>query len=182
VAPMRIWVVGTSGAGKTSLARRLSAKLGLPLIELDAINWQSGWRNLNTDDPDEFARRVEAAVAGEGWVVDGNYGSVRPKILARATHLIWLDYDRPVIMARVIRRSIARALDRRELWAGNRETWRHWLRPSHPIRWAWDTWKRRRAQYEAMIDAPAQARLKVLRLRRPRDAAAVEAWLTRPGP
>ena len=36
---MRIVVVGTSGAGKTTLARRIAALLKLPHIELDAINW-----------------------------------------------------------------------------------------------------------------------------------------------
>jgi GTPase SAR1 family protein len=41
---MRIVVVGTSGAGKTTLARRIAAQLQLPHIELDAINWQSEWR------------------------------------------------------------------------------------------------------------------------------------------
>ena len=106
---------------------------------------------------------------------DGNYGLVRPTIWRRATHLVWLDYDRPVIMARVIGRSIARALDRRELWAGtgNRESWRRWLRASHPIRWAWDTWKRRRARHEEMLATAEYAHLKVIRLRRPGEAADV---------
>ena len=82
---MRIVVVGTSGAGKTTLARRIAASLELPHIELDAINWQSGWRDLTQHDPEEFVRRVDEAIEAEAWVVDGNYvpcatgsGSVRP--------------------------------------------------------------------------------------------------------
>ena len=55
---MRIVVVGTSGAGKTILARRIAAQLQLPHIELDAINWQSEWRDLTRHDPEEFVRRV----------------------------------------------------------------------------------------------------------------------------
>ena len=43
---MRIVVVGTSGAGKTTLARGIGVPLELPHIELDAINWQSGWCDL----------------------------------------------------------------------------------------------------------------------------------------
>jgi adenylate kinase family enzyme len=170
---IRICVVGTSGSGKTTLARRLSTALELPFVELDAINWQPGWRDLVTHDPEEFRRRVDAATAGEAWVVDGNYGAARPLVWSRASHLVWLDYDRPVIMARVISRSILRALDRRELWAGNREDFRKWLRPTHPIRYAWDTWARRRRQYEAMLADPAHAHLKVLRLRLPREAISV---------
>jgi hypothetical protein len=59
-------------------------------------------------------------------------------------HLVWLDYERPVIMARMVRRSLFRTILRTDLWAGigNREQWCHLLRPSHPIRWAWNTWHR----------------------------------------
>jgi hypothetical protein len=49
-------------------------------------------------------------------------------------------------MARVIFRSLLRAVQRTELWAGNRDRWRHLLRPSHPIRSAWSTWDRRRRE------------------------------------
>src|SRR5690242_2172625 len=59
---MRIVVVGTSGAGKTTLARRIAALLELPHIELDAINWQAGWRDLTRHDPEEFLRRVDGAI------------------------------------------------------------------------------------------------------------------------
>jgi adenylate kinase family enzyme len=111
--------------------------LELPHIELDAINWQAGWRDLTRHDPEEFVRRVNEAIRAEAWVLDGNYGPVRDRVWPRATHLVWLDYGRPVIMARVISRTLFRAVLRTELWAGNRERWRQLLRPSHPIRWAW---------------------------------------------
>ena len=166
---MRIVVVGTSGAGKTTLARRIAALLGVPHVELDAINWQSGWRDLARHDPEEFVRRVNEAIEAEAWVVDGNYGPVRDRIWQRATHLVWLDYERPVIMARVISRSLIRAILRTELWAGNRERWRHMLRPSHPIRWAWSTWDRRRRETAELLAQRECAHLVVLRLRRPRE-------------
>ncbi len=63
----RIAVVGTSGSGKTTLARAIGAALDLPVIELDAINWQLGWRGLNEDDPELFRARVGEAVAAESW-------------------------------------------------------------------------------------------------------------------
>ena len=106
---VRIVVVGTSGAGKITLARTIAARLALPHIELDAINWQAGWRDLTRHDPAEFVRRVTEAIQADRWVVDGNYGPVRDIVWTRATHLVWLDYPRPVIMARVIRRSLLSA-------------------------------------------------------------------------
>ena len=105
-------------------------------------------------------------------MVDGNYGPVRDMVWQRATHLVWLDYERPVIMARVISRTFLRALLRTELWAGNRERWRHLLRPSHPIRWAWNTWERRRRETAERLAQSECAHLVVLRLRRPTRSAA----------
>jgi adenylate kinase family enzyme len=176
---VRILVVGTSGAGKTTIARRIAAAVGVPHVELDALHWGPGWQALTSTDPDEFVRRVSAAIAADAWVVDGNYGAVRGLIWSRATHLVWLDYDRSVIMYRVIRRSIIRAVDRTELWAGNKEDWRHWFRPSHPIRWAWATWRRRRSELEELLGRDDYRHLAVLRVRRPGDAATVVDDLSR---
>ncbi len=176
---MRIVVVGTAGAGKTTLAKAIAATLAIPHVELDALHWDPGWKALSITDPDEFVRRVAAATAGNAWVVDGNYGLVRALIWQRATHLIWLDYDRPVIMARVIRRTLVRAVFRTRLWSGNVERWRHLLQPSHPIRWAWSTWHRRRAEIEALLRQDEQAHLIVHRLRRPAEADGVARELSR---
>ncbi len=180
---MRVAVVGSSGSGKSTFARRLGAVLALQVVELDAINWQAGWRDLNTHDPEEFARRVAAAVAGEAWVTDGNYGRVLPIILRRATHIVWLDYERRVIMPRVLRRSFQRSLSRREIWpgTGNVETWASWLDKEHPIRWSWDTFARRRARYEEAFADQRLAHVAIHRLRHPREAEPLIAQLGRGG-
>ncbi|MFC7553501.1 adenylate kinase [Pseudoroseomonas wenyumeiae] len=141
---MRIVVIGISGAGKSTLAAQLAQDLGVPHVELDALYWEPGWTMAS---PAAFAARVEAATAGPAWVADGNYRAVRPLLWGRATHLVWLDYGRPVIMTRVIRRSLLRALSGRELWNGNREHWRNLLEPDHPIRYAWRQWAPRRRSW-----------------------------------
>lgn len=178
---MRITVNGSSGSGKSTLARRLSAALDLPHVELDAVNWQRGWVDLNSTDRPEFQRRVAAALAGDRWVTDGNYSSVQGDIRSRATHAIWLDYPRPLIMSRVVRRSFARAISGDELWpgTGNVETFARWLDKEHPIRWSWDTYHGQRARYEGVFADPANAHLSVHRLRHPREADALVAELAR---
>jgi adenylate kinase family enzyme len=170
---MRVVVVGTSGAGKTAMAKRIASALDLRCIELDRLHWEPNWEALTVTNPDEFVRRVDAATSGDAWVCDGNYGLVRDLIWRRATHVIWLDYSRAVVMYRVIKRSVARALDQTELWAGNREDWRRWLRPSHPIRWAWSTWQDRRARFEELLNGAQYRHLAVVRLQNPRDAEKV---------
>jgi adenylate kinase family enzyme len=85
---MRIVVVGTSGAGKTTLARRIAAQLEIEHIELDAITWLAGWCDLTRSDPEEYLRRVTEATRGEAWVVDGGGGRDSEGLLQRATHLV----------------------------------------------------------------------------------------------
>ena len=96
---MRVMVAGASGAGKSTFARTLAARIGAPHIELDALNWAPGWRNLSREDPEEFLRRVAAAIAAECWTSDGNYTVARPMI-SPGLPMVWLDYDRPVVMGR----------------------------------------------------------------------------------
>lgn len=171
---MRAAVIGSSGAGKTTFAATLARRLGVRHIDLDAITWQAGWVALHETDPDEFQRRCEDAMAADAWVSCGNYVR-RPNLLARVTHLVWLDYSRPVVMSRVIRRSFARAVSGEELWpgTGNREDFRRWFDKTHPIRWAWDTYDRRKAQYQALFADPEHARIEKHRPRRPREAQGV---------
>ena len=52
------------------------------------------------------------------------------------------------------------------------------LHPSHPIRWAWNTWHRRRREYEERIGRSDYADLVVLRLRRPRETEKLLGQLT----
>jgi adenylate kinase family enzyme len=169
---VRIAVIGSTGSGKTTLAKTLAARLGVPFIELDALHFDPGWTALSQTDPAEFVRRVDAATAAGAWVSDGNYKLVRPLVWARATHLVWLDYGRPLIMYRVIRRSVARSVRQTELWAGNREQWRNMLRADHPIWWAWKHWRRHRREWGETLALPEFSHLVVQRVRHPRDAEA----------
>ena len=120
--PPKIAVVGTSGSGKTTVARELARRLGVLHVELDALFHGPGW----TETPvEEFRRRVVAATEGSGWVMDGNYeSSLGDLVLERADTVVWLDLPLPVALSRVTRRTIGRIRTREELWSGNRESWR----------------------------------------------------------
>jgi hypothetical protein len=77
-------------------------------------------------------------------------------------------------MQQVVRRSISRAVTKRELWNGNREYAREWIKADHPIRWAWSQHARKRVEYEARFREPQYARIEVQRFRTP---AAARDWL-----
>jgi hypothetical protein len=167
----RVLVVGTSGAGKSRLAARLARALGGPHIELDEFQHGPGWSQRSVE---ELREQTAAAIAGRDvWVADGNYSAVRDLLWPGATTLVWLDYARPVVMARVVRRSLVRVVTRRELWNGNRSDWRRWGDPDHPIRWAWRTHAINRATYEGLVTLPEWSHLDVVRLRRPAEAKAL---------
>jgi adenylate kinase family enzyme len=165
----RVSVVGASGSGKSTLARRLAAQLGAPYVELDAIHHQAGWRSLPRE---EFRARVGEIVGADRWVVDGNYRAVLDLVWARADTVVWLDLPRTRSVARVVRRTLRRAVTREVLWNGNREPVRGLVRldPEHNIiRWAWVKQPLLAQQYEQAMAAPANAHLTFHRLRTPAE-------------
>jgi adenylate kinase family enzyme len=181
--PRRICVVGTTGSGKSHLAEQLSARLGLPHVELDGIYHQADWVPTPRD---EFRAQLLQALASYeqvsgGWVVDGNYRSSVGDILAgRADTWVWLDYPRRLVMVRVLGRTLDRMLHRRVLWNGNREQWRNLFSRDPEVNillWAWTT---HRKNHETFLAAAADSTTPWVRLRSPRETDRWLAALTSP--
>ena len=111
-----------------------------------------------------------------GWIVDGNYRSKLVGVLDQADLMVWLDFPRLLVLSRVVRRTLGRALTRRELWNGNREDWRAFLSrnpETNIILWSWTRHRVYREQFEPMVAAAPD---RWVRLRTPRQA---RAWLAR---
>ena len=151
----RIVVAGSTGAGKSVLARELAARIGSTHVELDALHFAEDWVEV----PDEvFTERTATATEGDAWVVDGNYSAVmRDLAWARAQTVVWLDYPFLVSGWRLLRRTVLRSVRRESI-----------------LLWFLRTFRRRRRQYEAAMADPANAHLTFVRLRSPREA---ERWL-----
>lgn len=171
-AHTRIIVVGSTAAGKTTMAAALAKRFGLRHIELDALHWEANWTQAPTD---VLRERVNTAVSTDGWVVDGNYSTVRDIVWPRADTLVWLDYPLPLILVRLTRRTFARVASREALWNGNRERLYTQLFTRESLYlWVLRTYRVRRHQFAQLITEPAHAHLTVVHLRSPRAAA---AWL-----
>jgi len=156
-------MVGTSGSGKTTVGRKLAARLGVPFIELDAIFHQPGWTELPRA---EFRSRVQGMTDGDAWVLDGNYSSVLDLVWARADTVVWFDLPRAMVMRQLIPRTVGRMLSRRELWNGNRESLKFLLNRDESILWwAWTQHDKYAKRYAEAIADPANAHLAFVRVR-----------------
>jgi adenylate kinase family enzyme len=162
----RIVVVGGTGAGKTTVARRLAVTIDAPHVELDALWWQPGWQARTAAS----MRAEVAARLGDRWVVDGFYvDEVGDLVWPRADLVVWLDLPRRTCVRRAVLRAARRRVSGAELWNGNRESWAV-LSP----RSVWRLWKRWPTYPDRVAERLARHEGDVLRLRTP---AAVRRWL-----
>lgn len=133
----RVLLIGSGGAGKSTLAVQAGAALGLPVIHLDALYWRPGWEPTPSA---EWRTRVADLTAGDAWVMDGNYGGTLDLRLAACDAVVFLDLPRWLCVARVLRRWLRYAgRTRPDLRAGcpERLSWEF-------LRWVWDYPRRRR--------------------------------------
>ena len=142
----RVVVFGTTGSGKSVLAERLAARTGLRVIELDALFWGRDWQPAPVD---LFRHRVERETSEVGWIVVGNYGQVRDLVWRPADTLIWLDLPMPLVMWRLLRRTVRRVATREELWGtGNSESVRQaFFSRESILLWALRTHRRNRQRF-----------------------------------
>lgn len=169
----RISVVGTTGSGKTTLARRIAQHRQIPHIELDALHWDANW----TAAPDQvFGERVTQALQGDAWVVDGNYSRVRDIVWSRADTVVFLDYPFWLVMRRLMRRTLRRSLKQEELWNGNREDFRtSFLSQDSILLWMLRTYHQKRKTYPLLFQKPEYAHLSIIHLQSPQMA---DQWLS----
>jgi adenylate kinase family enzyme len=99
----RIAIVGCSGGGKSTLAIGLGARQSLPVAHLDNLFWKPGWKECALE---EFRPKVEAAAAGERWIIEGNFTSASHLRFARADTVVWIELPILLCLWRAFRRML----------------------------------------------------------------------------
>jgi adenylate kinase family enzyme len=167
----RVLVIGTSGSGKSYVARAIAERLGLTYIENDAIIWRPNWQ------PTPRADRVieyDRATAGDRWVIDGNLAGTDDEdrlVMARCDTIVWLDLPRREVWVAITRRTLRRAWTREPLFHGNVERWAQVFSKDSMILWSIQTFGRRRRAYTALFERIDKMRIRL------RSRAQVDRWL-----
>jgi adenylate kinase family enzyme len=98
----RILVMGSSGSGKSTFARRLSAITGIPIVSIDALFWKPGWV---ASDRAELRARLAEATRQPRWIMDGNYTSADGELRREVSDtVIWFDLPRSTCMLGILTR------------------------------------------------------------------------------
>lgn len=168
--PKRINVIGTSGTGKSTLARKLSERLGYPHIEMDKVFWGPNWHW----PPDEvFFGNLRQALSQDQWVLDGNYTRTIPIKWERIEMVVWLDYSFALTLFQAVKRALKRSITQEELWegTGNRESFRKsFFSKDSIILWTIKTHRSVRLKYESYMQDPKYSHIKFVRLKNHREA------------
>lgn len=104
----KVLVIGCSGAGKSTFARRLRDITGLPLYYLDRL-WHKADRTHITRE--EFDRVLAEWLARPAWIIDGDYSRTLPQRLEACDTVFFLDFPLEVCLAGVENRRGAQRPD-----------------------------------------------------------------------
>lgn len=112
----RILIIGNAGSGKTTFAKQLAEKLGLPLIHLDKLYWCGNWEHLSRD---EFDVILQAELERPQWIIDGNFNRTIPHRLQYCDTVFFFDLPTITCLAGITKRIFTNYGKSREDMGGN---------------------------------------------------------------
>ncbi|MBQ7345533.1 MAG: topology modulation protein [Oscillospiraceae bacterium] len=152
----RIVIIGCGGAGKSTLARQLGEKLGIPVVHLDKLFWRPGWVQVSREEFDALHR---AELAKERWIMDGNFDRTMEERIARCDTVIYLDFGRFACLWGVLKRVLTTyGKVRPDMGEGCPERI-----DGEFLRWVWDFNKNKREKNYRLLEGSKHARTIVLK-------------------
>ncbi len=159
----RVLVTGMAGSGKSTFSHSLAAKTGMPVVHVDLHFWEPGWV---APSESEWREKQRGLLAGDAWIVDGNYRETLDLRLERADTIVFLDTRWPVCAGRAFLRGLRKPVG--EMPEGCDDS--AWRRLRDEWRLAVAIWRKRRSEPEREHEITSQhgqhAALHVLRSKR----------------
>lgn len=100
----KIAIIGSGGAGKSTLARQLSILLDIPVYHMDAIFWKPGWQSIGREEL--ITETTKILEENDSWIIDGNYGATMDVRLEQADTIIFLHYKTITCLYGITKRRI----------------------------------------------------------------------------
>ena len=155
----RIVIIGCGGAGKSTLARQLGEKLGIPVVHLDKLFWRPGWEQVSREEFDKLHR---AQLAKDRWIMDGNFDRTMEERIARCDTVIYLDFGRLACLLGVLKRVLTTyGKVRPDMGEGCPERV-----DLDFLKWVWDFNKNKREKNYRLLEEAKHAKTIVLKDRR----------------
>ncbi len=155
----RILIIGCGGAGKSTLARQLGEKLGLPVVHLDKLWWKPGWVER---DQQEFDAKLAVELEKPRWIMDGNFNRTIPQRIAKCDTVIYLDFPRLACLLGVCKRVLTTyGKVRPDMGEGCPERLDFEF-----LKWVWNFNSKNRENYYRLLNEATHAETIVLKNRR----------------
>lgn len=156
----RILIIGCGGAGKSTLAKKLGEKTGLPVVHLDQIYWSPGnWQHL---EKDEFDALLTQELQKPRWILDGNFNRTLELRLERCDTVVFLDFNRFTCLFGWLKRVITNwGVVRADMAPGCNE----WFDLEF-AKWIWNFNKLNRNRYIKLLNESNGKSVYILRNRR----------------
>lgn len=164
----RVIVIGTTGSGKSTMARNVAEAINGKALDIDDFHWQPGWEART---PEEMVELFREPLQAERWTLAGNHSRTRDFTWAQADTIIWLNYPFYVNFPRLFWRTIKRVVLKEEVMPGCVETFRsQFLSKDSLLVWFFQTFWKRKKQYRQILGQEQYQHLTVLEFKHPWEA------------
>ena len=106
---MRLRIIGGSGSGKSTLAQALGERHGVPVCDLDRLQWGGAYGQRRPEA--ERAAMLREVLSQENWIIEGVYYAWTAETFAQADAICLLEPPLALCRRRVIRRYYRRKRD-----------------------------------------------------------------------
>lgn len=164
----RVVVIGATGSGKTTFAKKLAQCLSCDHYQIDELRFLANWETRTWE---ELRGILAGIIDRPAWVMDGNYSKVRDLTWGNADTVIWLNYSFPVAFSRLVKRTMRRIITREELFGGCVETFQsQFFSKDSLFLWFFQTYWKRRKEYPQVFQQPKFKHIDFITVRSPQGA------------